>query len=915
MSITLAMIPVVAILLALCAPAFSSGQEYRFGRIGLSEGLPQSYVNQITQDARGYIWVGTQDGLGRFDGRNMVVYRHRPGDSTSIAGNNVSDLFLGADSLIYARTPNGLCRFDAPTNSWRRTTIFAPRRLKSPSLQQIHDGNVNVAYVDRSGRLWTASVSSGLSVTDPHARTTYRYSTTEQSTRRLPCNDVWALCEDAHGRMWVGLNGGGVVIIDSMHVTQRLNHDPMDPASISSNIIRFLYEDNIGTMWIGTHGGGLCHYDPYCHLLPILQPTRRIERIQDNFIRGLCSDGAGNLYIGLRTGILQTDTVLRTSRMAASWASDYVRIGAARALHVDGNGRLWIGSEQKGLGFMRKGSSSIQWLTYDRVRHPLRKAVSCIVPDGKDHVLVGTDDGIARVNLRSLNSEWFPVPASPIPDDKRISVSAITRIEDGDYLVGTEFGLYRGQLGGSLTKIVCPDAQCQKPNIDIIRSIEVHKGRAYVATWGGGVRCIDLQTGRERVVDSRSGLPNNTTYAAYKVDDSDLVIPTNAGIILWDLSYNKVRRQITQSQGAQSLEFNSWSHHRIGPQSFAFGGINGMNIFRSRDIVNPPPPTVVLDSSSSNSDGVRYTARAIALSSALSVTYRCTLISSDTVRYETTSPEIVLSTLAPGTYTLIVQASYVGGSYGNAAIATFTIPKRFWQSWWFYLATLLSSATGIWFVATRVTTKREKRRHEAERHVHEERVRIARDLHDDVGTGLAKIVIMAENAAADQDNESIRSIADTAQQVIDSVRSIVWVMKSNDDRLAATIGYIQSKVADLMSDKGISFSYDELLTKEHLIDAIAMRNIVLSTKEIATNIVRHSQASSVSMFVRDTHGALTVELRDNGIGFDPSRSHRGSGLLNIRERMMEIGGRVEISSSNEGTRFVLSVPLRNHSIS
>ena len=895
------------------AASNAAAQEVRFRCLGVDEGLPQSYVNQITQDVQGYLWIGTQDGVARFDGRSMQVFRHVPGDTTSIAGNNVDGFTVTDDSVLYASTGNGVCRYNPTSQSWKRITgtqLPAPRRASS--LQQIHDGTVNVTYTDKRGRVWVASVRDGLSVTDPRTQITHHFSTRERGDQLLPSDDVWALCEDARGRMWVGLNGGGLVIVDAMRITHRLTHVPSDPTSMSSNVIRFLFEDNHGTMWIGTHGGGMCQYDPYRHILPLLQPTRRAVDAQDNFIRGIASDGKGAVYVGLRTGVLITDTLLASSRMLVSWRESYTQIGAARALHVDAKQQLWIGSERNGLGVVVPGSQRVRWISERDNAHPYRRTVSCIVADGPEHILVGTDDGVARIHVQTLRHEWFDVPESPMPNDPRVTVSAIVRLTSGDVLIGTEYGLYRGQLGGAWKKIDCPDIRAVRPNIDIIRSIDVQDQVVYVATWGGGVRCVNMSTGGERVIDSRVGLPNNTTYAAYAAGPSDLAISTNAGVVIWDRNTHRMRRQLTPQHGAQSMEFNSWSHHRLHSGTLFLGGINGVNALRISDLVVPPRPTVMVDAEQTSGGTMRYIGRAIALSTAVPVTYRVTLIGADTVQFETSSPEIITSTLAPGTYTLMMAAAYQGSVYGKAVSAQFIVPTPVWQSWWFYAGMVLSCGAAVWYSASRITRAREQRKHEQERLVHQERVRIARDLHDDVGTGLAKIVIMAENAVVEPDRDVVQSIADTAQDVIDSVRSIVWVMKAHDQRLAATIGYVQLKINELVSNKGMSFAYDESLSDDTLLDPITMRSVVLAAQEIATNIVRHSKATHVVMYVRDTNAMLTIDVRDNGTGFDVSTKSSGSGLANIHERMHEINGTCVIESSPEtGTRIVLSIPLAN----
>ena len=614
------------------------------------------------------------------------------------------------------------------------------------------------------------------------------------------------------------------------------------------------------------------------------------------------------MFVGLRTGVLLTDPLLRTSSLAVSWANAYDRIGAARALHVDQRGTLWIGSERSGLGMLAPGSRTIRWLHFDAA---LRRTVSCIVADDSLHILVGTDGGIARVHTRTQQIDWYAVPPSPLADDPHVTVSAITRLSNDEYLVGTAFGLYRGRLGALLTKLQCPDQQCVRPNIDVIRSIDIDGDMAYVATWGGGIRCINLQTARERVIDTRVGLPNNTVYAVYRYGRNQLVASTNAGIVIWNIVSQCMDRHLTTSHGAQSAEFNSWSHWRLNSSTLVFGGIGGLNVFQSTSLAGAPPPRVVIDTVGHEPDDVRYVGRAIALSNASPVFYRVALHADDTVWFETTNPDVVRSTLPRGDYTLRIQARYVAGEYGPVASTVFTVPTPVWKTWWFYASTILIGAAGIWSVAGGVTRRREQRALEAERLVHSERVRIARDLHDDVGTGLAKIVIMAENAVADTDTESVRAIADTAQSVIDSVRSIVWVMKANDQRLSATIGYGHNKVSELMAGKGIAYAYEESLAHEHELEPLTMRNVVLAVQEVATNIVRHSNATVVTMYVRDTSSVLTIDIRDNGRGYDVTKQSSGSGMSNIRERMDEIGGTITVESTpSDGTRIVLSVPLQ-----
>lgn len=901
------------ILVLVCA-IDSIGQDVRFRRVSLEQGLPQSYVNHIAEDADGFLWVATQDGLGRYDGRTMDVYRHRPGDPFSIAGNNVYRLVLGVDRRMHAWTAGGHSVFNSRSGRWSQSADTSMvDAVRSHPLQRIDDGVVNVTYTDRRGRLWVGTVQKGLVVTDPGER--YRseeFSTAAPEQRRLPVNDVWAMCEDRNGRMWVGLNGGGVVVIQDMQIVARYQYDAGSNTSLSSNVVRVLYQDAIGTMWVGTHGGGLCQYDPYAHAVSLLRPSVVRGGATDNFTRAIAKYDSASLVVGLRTGILRTNHNLSRATMIAQWESEYNQIGAARALVFDRFGQLWVGSERKGVGILKPGARTIRWLPVDP-RYPYRRTVHFLAMADDDHVIVGTDDGIGVIAATTLQQEWYGVQQSPDPENPRVAISSIALLEHdrelwkNDLLIGTEYGLYRGPLGGPYRQIICRDSLAVRPNINIIRTLEVDQEVVYAATWGGGIRVINLRDGTERIIDSRHGLPSTTVYAAYVLPNQQLVASTNAGIVLWDVALNRLVRHITPHHGAQDYEFNSWSHSKLGPDRFAFGGISGVNVISIADLPVPPAPRVVVE----HADEERITARAIALSATDVLRYRYKLHHNDSAWTTASAVDVVPASLSPGSYVLQVQAGYATRNhaeplaYGPLTTYAFVVPVPVWQSWWAIGAGLLGTTGVVWSMASRVARRRAQRHLEKEQALNLERVRIARDLHDDVGTGLAKIVILAEQTNRD----AIREIATTAQEVIDSVRSIVWVMKSSDTRLGTTIGYVQSKVADLMQDAGIAFRYEELGLGEFQLDALAMRNIVLAVKEIATNIVRHSRATSVQMIVRVAHRVLTIDVRDNGVGFTRPVSS-GHGLANIAERVAETGGVVSIDSDHgSGTRVLLTIPL------
>ena len=909
-------------------------QEVRLRRVGIEQGLPQSYVNQICQDSLGYMWFGTQDGLARFDGSNIKVYRHRQGDITALPTSNISSLYLTNDGALCAGTGDGFCLYQARSGSWKRISSGSVPAAKVRSRQRIVlDSGVNVTYTDSRGRSWIGTSSIGLYVIDPSRKGAVWYSTSEPRERRLACNDIWALHEDRNGNMWVGMNGGGVAVIKDDRVRTAFRYDPHDQSTLSSDVVRCFFEDNIGSIWIGTYGGGVCQYDPYSNIVGLLRPSKLKLGFNDDFARGIAQGPDGSVYIGLRTGIIRCNEDLGEVEVVAQWNKNYESIGAARELYVDRHHTLWIGSERRGVGFLRKGSTTIRWMSGRLwTARPHVTTVSSITQVSQDTIAIGTDGGIALVDINTQEPIWFDVPHRSEITEDQIPVSAIVRIGNtNEYLVGTELGLFRGPIKGPYTYIRCPDVQAAWPSIDIIRSVVLVGKTAFVGTWNGGVRIINLKDGHERVIDQRLGLPSDMAYAAIPISDERLLISSNAGLVIWNHSTHMLERMVDVAQGAQSLEFNSWSSLSTVSGTVYLGGVGGVNRFRAEQLLMPPVPSIVIDSvRNANEEGdpldldaarvivldhdannLSVGVSAIALSASSPIEYRYKLSGEHNTWVINQTGELQFPSLAPGPYTIVVQAHYKGGEWGKATSIRVDVQYPFWQSWWFILALGAALSAVVWGVAVLVTKLRQTEAHERERLLHDERLRIAKDLHDDVGTGLAKIVILSENSITDEGAaESSKVVADTAREVIDSVRSIVWVMKSTDESLRDALGYVGDKISDLFSDKGIAFTYHQQLTQDLPADMLTRRNIVLSIKECATNIVRHSKATTVRMTAILVGNDLVLEIRDDGVGFDTAHNGNGSGLSNIEARLAELGGTMSVETeTGVGTRVTLAIPI------
>jgi hypothetical protein len=268
---------------------------------------------------------------------------------------------------------------------------------------------------------------------------------------------------------------------------------------------------------------------------------------------------------------------------------------------------------------------------------------------------------------------------------------------------------------------------------------------------------------------------------------------------------------------------------------------------------------------------------------------------------------VTFAKLAPGTYNFEVRARNADGiSSSQTAGMSFTILSPFWQRWWFAsLALFLAVGIGTIVVRARIRRILELNRL---------RTRIAQDLHDDVGSNLTGIAIASKivqerEARGEKSQLELLEISVTAMRTLDMMRDIVWLINPANDSLDDLVMRMRETTSTILGT--IDFVFHPPSTKDgQTINLEIKRNIFLMFKEILTNIVKHSRASSVAISCTQHNRHLHVKVEDNGVGFDPSTLSKGNGIRNLKNRSGAIKAIIEIDSRmGEGTRIAISAPL------
>jgi signal transduction histidine kinase len=274
--------------------------------------------------------------------------------------------------------------------------------------------------------------------------------------------------------------------------------------------------------------------------------------------------------------------------------------------------------------------------------------------------------------------------------------------------------------------------------------------------------------------------------------------------------------------------------------------------------------------------------------------------------------------LWPGSHRLEVRALDHHGGESAAATLEFIIEPSFWQTRWFYV----SCGGGVAFIAAgagayRLRWRRRVAQLERQRAVAGERARIARDLHDDLGTALTGMALNLDVLGREAETNSplVRRLASAAQharRLAEQMREVVWTVNPRCDNLRSLADFLEDQAGALLEAAGVRVRLEFPLDIPEMPMAANVRHqVALSVREAFTNIVRHSRATEAGVQLRLSESELVLSVQDNGRGFDPApRLEKPRGLHNLKSRMEEIGGSFHCQSApGRGTEITFALPL------
>jgi two-component system sensor histidine kinase ChiS len=339
--------------------ANSQTGNHKFEHFSVEQGLSQSTILCIVQDSRGFIWLGTTDGLNKYDGYNFIIYKHDPNDSLSLSANRIYSICEDSSGYLWVGTyGGGLNRFD-----WK-TEQFTHYKNNPDNPASLSDNEILSIYEDNLGVLWIGTDGGGLNKLIPSERyksspVFIHYKNNPDDLTSLSSNRIYSIYEDNSGVLWIGTMGGGLNKFDKeLENFTHYTNEPDDPSSLSANGVYSIYEDNSGTLWIGTDKGGINKLvkgdkeessQAFIHYENIPDnPTS----LSANRVYSIYEDKSGDLWIGTVGGGLnkfdrEKEQFLHYRHDAGNVSS--LSSDGVFSIYEDITGVLWIGTYDGGL--------------------------------------------------------------------------------------------------------------------------------------------------------------------------------------------------------------------------------------------------------------------------------------------------------------------------------------------------------------------------------------------------------------------------------------------------------------------------------------------------------------------------------------------------------------------------------------
>jgi signal transduction histidine kinase/ligand-binding sensor domain-containing protein len=881
--------------------------------------LRSDFVLSITEDKSGVFWIRTVDGIDRLEikGDSMLFTPIRLDSSLQLrrTGGGAESFLTDSRNRKFITASNCVLEvfFNEQTHTYRMTERFRFHNSLPYFTAALMEDTLNHCFYLNNGQV----------IKFPD----YNFSVPRYMAVYDAKNIRWSL--DKSHQLWL-LGRGYINLVHTRSKKQRrIVPDDTRQLQIMETASVF-YTDRTGVVWIGTGGYGLIKYDPATAGFHHIMKNANIYQLKEDEHGRIITNNLNALEIGEDSVRYQPDFIqdpLIASRFNITFTRDTAR-------------KLWFVGDD---GIIRYDPGSRRSQSFRIPFAGLKSMPFPLFADRATSIWMGYNGQLVRYDWANNRFSNYDYPAGYMQYDFDF-LQSIYEDDDGLWL-GSANGLFLFDV--KREKMIRVFANDEKDTTSIASNAvfsfcaDVNEPERYlwIGTKGGGLNRLDKHTGKFRRFGSRTGLPSNVVYGILPDYSGNLWLSTNKGLSVFNIA-TETCRNFDVSDGLQSDEFNRYAYLRTSEGIMVFGGLNGINYFRSDELKPLDPPKVVFTDlrlfnrpvepgmpgsplaktiSTTSSIVLRYRQNVVTFRFAAmdyrkkgSIRYRYKMEGFDRDWiYSGNDNEATYTNLDPDNYRFIVQASFENGEWSSdSASLHLKIITPWHRSWWFYLLvtmTISSLIYALYRFRLYQLTRMERLRN-----------RIARDLHDEVGSSVSTIAIYSRIVQDQMDNQSFDSkpllakINDFATEILDSMNDIVWNINTRNDAFEHIISRMREHATHLLEARGhqLHFSFDEHILQSKL-DMERRREFYLIYKEALNNVVKYAEAQNVWISLLLSGNLITLKIRDDGKGFDPDTvKKKGNGLSNMQHRANLLHGKFTILSAvGTGTEIMLTITV------
>ncbi len=571
-------------LIALNNCSYSQSRGLRFEHLSVEQGLSQSVVKSIVQDSRGYLWFGTKDGLNRYDGYNLVIYRHNPAVPSSLSDNAVECMYADNNGNLWIGTSKGgINKFDYKTEKFSRLSNYIN------NTESILSTRINSICEDKNGHLWIGT-DKGLNEFNSanNKYRTFRHNPKNKNSLgnnyikkifidndnimwvatvaglcRFDSNqeifinsfpDVVTIYEDRESILWLGTLSNGVIRFNKKNNDVRyFRNNPADPNSISNNNIRYILEDGNRNIWVGTLEG-LNRFNRKTNprtgqagsFIRYYHKEEDYNSLSSNEHYSVYEDREGNLWFGTFGGGVNKLNLNQEifiyykhyPNVPGSLSDNYVS-----SISMDIQGNLWVGTDIGGLNKLDKSTGKFINYTHKPAdKNSLSSNTILAISTGRsEKVWAGTYfGGLNEYDLKT--NKFFHFCVNTAGDPHCLNSDIVTSIlEDGDSVlwIGTDKGLNKLIIKKKVfTHYIHNPASSNSISDNNVQCLQLDRsGILWIGTSAGGLNKLDpkteIFTHYKYNQGSANSICSNNIIAVYEDNSNPVSAAVTSGEVIW----------------------------------------------------------------------------------------------------------------------------------------------------------------------------------------------------------------------------------------------------------------------------------------------------------------------------------------------------------------------------------------------